>query len=185
MIQVKLRKQIRRGELTLLSACDGEEALDIIKAQHSLVDVICTDINMPRMDGITFLKQLSKDNGHIPAIVITAYNNYDKLLQAINSGASGFLGKPVNLTELELMIQQALNRQEKLKRRIESLEQDSIHAEVQMLMYKDRCDALEQRNNELEQQNQKLTQENQAITAQYEGLLTRINALETRLASGG
>jgi DNA-binding NtrC family response regulator len=143
MFETKFHKQIRNKELAFVFAYNGEEALKIIE-ESSPVDVIFTDLNMPRMDGITFLKHLTTDNGHIPAIVITAYGDYDRLLEAINSGASGFLGKPINLGDLEHTITRCLRQQEKMKRRIESLECELLQAKAKVL-------ELQAKNQELEQ----------------------------------
>jgi len=150
MFETKFHKQIRRGELAFLFACDGQEALEILKDSPQ-IDVIFTDLNMPRMDGLTFLKHLKKNNGHIPTVVITAWGNYDRLLEAINSGASGFLGKPINLAELEQIIARCLRQQEKMKRRIESLEHELLQAEKKALRLRDSNRELLQRNRELEQ----------------------------------
>jgi adenylate cyclase len=52
LIQQKFRHQIRDGAVNFLFACDGVDALAVLKAIHD-VDMLVVDINMPRMDGLT------------------------------------------------------------------------------------------------------------------------------------
>ena len=56
-IRQKFRHQIRDGAVNFLFACDGVDALAVLKANHD-VDMLVVDINMPRMDGLTLLQKL-------------------------------------------------------------------------------------------------------------------------------
>ncbi len=77
-------------------AKDGQEGLDLYK-QHDDIDLIITDINMPRMNGLemcTAIKMLNKD---IPIVVTSAYNDPDFLKQAIDIGVCEYSLKPIDL----------------------------------------------------------------------------------------
>jgi len=77
-----------------LEAADGQEALERI--QTKLVDVILTDINMPRMDGEELLRELGK-NGTlktVPAVVISTDATRDRVQRMLALGAQGYITKP-------------------------------------------------------------------------------------------
>lgn len=112
LIQQKFRRRIRKGELDFLFAGDGQEALDQIRA-HPDVDLVLTDINMPRMDGLTLLAELTKlaEDMRTPgAVVVTAYGDMMNIRTAMNRGAFDFLTKPIDLDDLELTLDKALAR---------------------------------------------------------------------------
>lgn len=78
----------------ILEAGDGQEALDLLANQS--VDMILSDINMPNMDGIEFLRQ-KKDNpaiANIPVVMITTEGGSDIIGEAKALGASGNIKKP-------------------------------------------------------------------------------------------
>jgi two-component system chemotaxis response regulator CheY len=82
-------------ELTQLwEAGNGAEALGVL--QENQVDLILCDINMPVMDGLEFIKQLStiKNAKGVPVIMITTEGSESHVVQALSSGARGYLRKP-------------------------------------------------------------------------------------------
>jgi two-component system, chemotaxis family, chemotaxis protein CheY len=89
----------------LLKAFNGVEALEFLSAEPD-VDLIILDINMPLMDGITFLKVLQRDNifTGIPIIVISTEGSEEDTLRALKLGAKGYITKPVNAQELRKLI---------------------------------------------------------------------------------
>ena len=108
----KFRKEIRRGELNLLFANDGREALRVL-ADNPQTNIIFSDLNMPGMDGITLLKTLReqyREHG-IVSIIITAYGDIERLQQAINEGAFNFLSKPLDFESLQHTLDRALAAQ--------------------------------------------------------------------------
>ncbi|RXJ88919.1 regulator [Arcobacter sp. CECT 8983] len=76
----------------------GKEAVDIYNEKK--VDIIITDITMPNITGIEFSKYIRKDNDEIPIIVMSAHNDSNILIEAIEIGISRFLLKPLNITDL-------------------------------------------------------------------------------------
>ena len=77
-------------------AKDGQEGLDIYK-QHDDIDLIITDINMPRMNGLEMCAAIKKLNKDIPIVVTSAYNDPAFLKQAIDIGVCEYSSKPIDL----------------------------------------------------------------------------------------
>ena len=94
----------------VLVAKDGEEALNIAKENKQDLKLIITDIHMPNMDGLVFLKQLkaTEYGRFVPVIMLTTYSQQDKVDQARMSGASAFVVKPFSETQLLNGIQQLI-----------------------------------------------------------------------------
>src|SRR5437868_3305049 len=88
------------------TASDGVEALE--KLEHSPVDVILTDLNMPGMDGFELLDKLRGMNDSPPAIVLTAYGSMDSAVKTVHElGAFWFLEKPIQASALEALVRRA------------------------------------------------------------------------------
>jgi DNA-binding NtrC family response regulator len=79
-------------------AANGTEALEQLRRQR--VDLVITDINMPDMNGIGFLREVSRRYPSTSVIMITAYGGVESYLEAMNLGALEYLHKPVRLDEL-------------------------------------------------------------------------------------
>ena len=112
LIRQKFRRRLRTGELEFLFANDGEEALEQIH-RHPDVDLVLTDINMPRMDGLTLLAELTQLNAGQSkpgTVVVTAYGDMMNIRTAMNRGAFDFLTKPIDLDDLEVTLDKALER---------------------------------------------------------------------------
>ncbi len=83
----------------VITANDGEEGLQI--ALDKKIDLIITDIIMPKCSGIEMLKRLKNEyKKTIPSIVTTAYTDTNYLIDAINIRVDGFIMKPINVREL-------------------------------------------------------------------------------------
>lgn len=78
----------------ILEASDGQEALDVLK--NAQVDLVLSDINMPNMDGLSFLREKSADEAikNIPVIMITTEAGSDVIGEARSLGAVGSIKKP-------------------------------------------------------------------------------------------
>ncbi|MGC8704143.1 MAG: sigma-54-dependent transcriptional regulator [Athalassotoga sp.] len=90
----------------VLTAQNGLEALEIIRKNR--VDLIVTDIKMPKMDGIELLR-IVRDQFDIPVIIITAFGTIENAVEAIKKGAYDYITKPVNLEDLETKIDRSIN----------------------------------------------------------------------------
>lgn len=80
-------------------AVDGEDGLEKFKNNKN-IDIIVTDINMPKMDGLTMCDHLRQIDKNIPIIVTTAYNDNNFLSHAIEVGINSYLMKPVDAYKL-------------------------------------------------------------------------------------
>lgn len=103
LILQKFRHQIRDGAVAFHFAHDGVEALAALKTNGAL-DMVVTDINMPRMDGLTLLQKLQEGEEKISTIIVSAYGDMANIRSAMNRGAFDFLIKPIDFPDLEATI---------------------------------------------------------------------------------
>ncbi|GAB5533938.1 MAG: hypothetical protein Rubg2KO_01870 [Rubricoccaceae bacterium] len=106
LIRQKFRRDVRAGTLELVFAGDGVEALECLEADEE-IEVVVTDLNMPRMDGLTLLGRLAESGRRHKAVVVTAYGDMENIRTAMNRGAFDFLTKPIDLSDLEITLDQA------------------------------------------------------------------------------
>jgi two-component system response regulator AtoC len=106
----------------VLLAEDSQKAVEALES--ATVDVMLTDLRMPGVDGMGLLRRaLSLSNPPV-CIMMTAYGSIENAVQAMQVGAYHYITKPVNLDELELVIQRALN-----SRRVEA-ENVNLHEQI-------------------------------------------------------
>ena len=104
LIRQRLRRQVRKGRYGLRFAGDGAEALEILSGDAH-VDMVVTDINMPRMDGLSLLSELPGVVPDIKAIVVSAYGDMGNIRTAMNRGAFDFVTKPLDFADFEVTIE--------------------------------------------------------------------------------
>src|SRR5437868_10862295 len=91
------------------TACDGQDALD--KLNNGTVQVLVTDLMMPRMDGFELLKRLGSSGAMPPAIVLTAFGNIETAIATIHDlGAFWFLEKPIQPAALRILLERAASQ---------------------------------------------------------------------------
>ena len=100
LMQQRFRKKLRAGEWKFTFALDGMDALQKLEANPD-IGVILTDLNMPRMDGLTLLEKLADLDRPLRTVVVSAYGDMDKIRVAMNRGAFDFVTKPVDFKDLE------------------------------------------------------------------------------------
>jgi adenylate cyclase len=100
LILQKFRHQIRDGSVAFLFARDGVDALTVLKG-NGAIDMVVTDINMPRMDGLSLLQKLQDGEEKVSTIVVSAYGDMSNIRTAMNRGAFDFLTKPIDFPDLE------------------------------------------------------------------------------------
>lgn len=85
---------------TVVEAVDGKDALN--KAKSQKFDLVITDVNMPVMDGITFIKNLRGDPNYkfTPMLMLTTESSADKKSEGKAAGATGWIVKPFNPEQL-------------------------------------------------------------------------------------
>jgi two-component system, chemotaxis family, chemotaxis protein CheY len=84
----------------VVEAADGQEALDF--ARENPVDLVITDVNMPRMDGITLVSELRSLPSYrlTPLLLLTTESSMDKKMEGKKAGATGWIVKPFNPAQL-------------------------------------------------------------------------------------
>jgi adenylate cyclase len=114
LVTQKFRRQIRDGALSFVFARDGIEALAIISAGPTF-DLVLSDINMPRMDGLSLIKKLQESHADLATVIVSAYGDIVNIRTAMNRGAFDFLMKPIDFADLEATIAKTLRHVEALR----------------------------------------------------------------------
>ena len=94
-----LGKLLAQEGYEVSSVANGFEALQFLSRQK--VNLIISDINMPEMNGIAFLRELHRSYPETHVIMITAYGGVESYLEAMNLGAFEYIHKPVKIEELK------------------------------------------------------------------------------------
>ncbi|HTC96190.1 MAG TPA: response regulator [Bradyrhizobium sp.] len=130
LILQKFRRHIREGLVKMIFARDGLEALESIE-QHPHVDMVISDINMPRMDGLSLLARLQEAEDKKSTIIVSAYGDMSNIRTAMNRGAFDFLTKPIDFTDLETTIDKTIRHVEMLREvRRRQAEAERAHASL-------------------------------------------------------
>ena len=103
---------------TSVTAVDGVDALE--KLEDNNFDIVITDLNMPRMDGIDFIKRIRTDFSNVDIIAITGFQMTYNYTDIIALGASDFISKPFKVNELEAKINRII-RERELRAELERL----------------------------------------------------------------
>src|SRR5207244_3120653 len=107
--EVNLRKvlaaMLRREGFDVLTAADGEEALDLMRKAR--VDLVLSDLRMPKLDGMALLRAALAEFPGTPIIILTAHGTVDNAVEAMKLGAFDYLTKPFDKDELRLVIAKA------------------------------------------------------------------------------
>jgi adenylate cyclase len=111
----KFRKQISDGRLRFRFANDGIEALTVLAANQD-VDMVLSDINMPRMDGLSLLAKLQEKDQELSTIIVSAYSDMANIRTAMNRGAYDFVTKPIDFPDLEATIAKTIHHVETLRK---------------------------------------------------------------------
>ena len=132
------RRKIRKGEYEFHFAHNGLEALTML-LQHKDFDIILSDINMPEMDGLTLLTKVNEmRNPALKCIMVSAYGDMGNIRQAMNNGAFDFATKPIDLDDLSLTIEKAIEQIKYIRQmqaehtQLESIKSDlAVASEIQ------------------------------------------------------
>ena len=108
LVLQRMRRQIRSKEYEFVFACDGVDALEKLNADPT-IDMVLSDINMPKMDGLTLLQQLPDVDPNLRAVIVSAYGDMDNIRTAMNRGAFDFVTKPIDFDDLKITIARTLD----------------------------------------------------------------------------
>jgi len=95
----------------LIEVNNGEEALELLQSGGDLPDIILLDLNMPKMNGIEFLRILKNDESlkKIPTIIFTTSNNQKDILECYKIGIAGYLIKPLKYEDYQTIVKKTLD----------------------------------------------------------------------------
>ena len=105
-----LSAQLTRDGYDVLTAEDGEQGLERLRDNH--IDLVITDLKMPKVDGMTLLKEALREDPTLPVVMITAHGTVDTAVEALKSGAFDYLTKPFDKDEVRSIVAKALRTKE-------------------------------------------------------------------------
>lgn len=111
LIHQMYRLVMNRYNCTIFDAMNGQEALDVLTAQHD-IELILLDINMPIMNGLQFMEKANQLGivKKIPVIIISTEGKEEDTIRGLKLGARGYLRKPFHPVELHEMIEKLFKK---------------------------------------------------------------------------
>ena len=101
-----LSARLSRDGYDVHTAEDGEQALSVIRDNH--IDLVITDLRMPKMDGMELLRSALALDEELPVIMITAHGTVDNAVEALKTGAFDYITKPFDQAEVRTIVKKAL-----------------------------------------------------------------------------
>ena len=93
-----------------VDACgDGETASEYLEVEY--YDLVLLDLNLPKIDGMTLLRNFRKENQETPVLILSARSEINDKVEGLDAGANDYLSKPFHLAELEARIRSLTRRQ--------------------------------------------------------------------------
>ena len=93
-----LAKALALADYDVELAIDGETALECLRTQ--LFDLLITDLKMPRVDGLTVIREARRRHADLPVIIITGFSSEASAIEAVNLGVAGYLVKPFRIPHI-------------------------------------------------------------------------------------
>jgi len=110
---MKFKRVLSSQELkhSVVQADNGEDALELLKQKDNLPDIILLDLNMPKLNGIEFLRILKADESlkYVPTIILTTSSNQKDLLECFKVGIAGYILKPLKYEDYVSKINKLLS----------------------------------------------------------------------------
>lgn len=125
LIRQKFRQKIRDNQYEFVFAYNGKDALNKIQ-EHPDIAMVLSDINMPEMDGLTFLSKLSESSPLIKAVMVSAYGDMANIRTAMNRGAFDFVTKPIDFKDLELTMEKTLIHVAQIRQTLQAIKENNI-----------------------------------------------------------
>lgn len=100
---LSLKSFLTRRNFEVITATDGKSGFD--KLNDNQIDVVLTDFRMPNWDGYTVLKNIKELNPEIDVVIMTAFGSVEDAVKLMKSGAYDYLAKPIDLDELENLLE--------------------------------------------------------------------------------
>ncbi len=100
---VSLESFLKRRGFRVFTATSGPAGYEI--ARENTIDLVLTDFRMPEWNGLVVLRKMKELNPEIDVVVLTAYGSVDDAVEIMKAGAYDYLTKPIDLDELENLVQ--------------------------------------------------------------------------------
>ena len=124
LVRQWFRRDVKAGRYELWFARSGQQGLDLLAAHD--VDVVISDINMPGMDGLTFLAKVPDINPLVRVVMLSAYNDMTNIRTAMNRGAFDFLCKPIDFADLRHTIEKCTAHTRSIRQLLDFHEENEI-----------------------------------------------------------
>ena len=119
LVLQRMRRDIRSRKYEFVFAHNGVEAVELLNKDED-IDMVISDINMPQMDGLTLLEQISEINPNIRSVIVSAYGDMKNIRTAMNRGAFDFVTKPLDFGDLRVTIERTLRHMEEWREALSS-----------------------------------------------------------------
>ena len=119
LVLQRMRRDIRSRKYEFVFAHNGVEAVKVLNKDED-IDMVISDINMPQMDGLTLLEQISEINPNIRSVIVSAYGDMKNIRTAMNRGAFDFVTKPLDFGDLRVTIERTLRHMEEWREALSS-----------------------------------------------------------------
>lgn len=110
LMRVSLEDKLMKVGYAVISLSNAVEGLTVLQSEN--YDAVITDVRLPRMDGIEFLKEIKKVSPDTVVIIMTAYGSIENAVIAMKEGAYDYVTKPFSLEELMIKLQKALKHKD-------------------------------------------------------------------------
>ncbi len=127
ILQAGIKETLNLFGINVICAKDGEEGLCIFKSYNEKIDLILTDIKMPKLDGLGMIKKIKEIDKNIPIIITTAHQETSFLMQSIELNVNAYILKPIDIYKLEeniLKVMESKFLREELVRKNKELERE-------------------------------------------------------------
>jgi len=101
ILQEGITETLNLFGINVICAKNGEECLSIFKSSNKKIDLILSDIKMPKLDGLAMIKEIRKINKEIPIIITTAHQETSFLMESIELNVSAYVLKPIDIYKLK------------------------------------------------------------------------------------
>ncbi len=111
-VRAVARMMLEKLGFEVRTACDGQEAVELLETQEDLVDIVLLDLAMPRKDGVETFREIRRIHSDLPVILSSGYNEQDATSYFAGKGLAGFIQKPYEVQTLMQKLSAVLNQQE-------------------------------------------------------------------------
>ena len=113
-----LSKRLKRRNLTIYTAFNGEESLEALQKNDN-IEVVVLDVKMPGLDGVETLKRIKKQTPLVEVIMLTGHATIESAIEGMKQGALDYLMKPCDIDHLVSTVKEASQKKRAQEKRIE------------------------------------------------------------------